>query len=727
MSMMAPIAGFRLRIGSAVLGAMLALAAVPAASHAQPLPDPSAPHPTAAESWTADNGDGSFTNPIFNDEFSDPDIIRVGDDYYMTGTTMHMMPGLPVLHSRDLVNWTLRSYAFDRLDLGPGWRLEDGQDIYGQGIWAPSLRFQDGMFTIFANVNGVGLQVFRSASPDGPWTRTPFEGDLHDVSVLFDDDGRVWAVYNYDEVRLVEIKPDLSGVIEGSERVIMPAGNALGEGHHFYKIDGRYYIITANYAPVGRMMAIRADSLDGPWETVQISARETMGEPLGWGVGNIGLGTDLPAAGDPVELTPSPPADRFGASPLHQGGIVELPNGDWWGFSMMDVRSMGRTVYLSPVTWKDGWPFFGLPGNLGRSPRSWLKPATGHDDPPRPTWQRSDNFAGPDLQPIWQWNHLPVDKAWTLRGGRLHLTALPASDFLRARNTLTQRAVAPESIAEVTIDGRDLGAGDRAGLALLNIPYGTLSVERSGDGWQIRHYDQQRDRTETAPLPGPVVRLRTHVDLDSELGQFSYSTDGGTGWQSIGEPLRLPYQLKTFQGVRFALFAYNGEGRTGGAAQFDDFAVTEPLADRSGNIPLSKTVTIANLADESLLWADPHGMLHVAAAGSAEAEGKRAHFKIHDRGQGRVAIEALGVPGPANFVTIVGEGMPADVRFQRESDASLFQWQDMLRGQFMLMSLRTHRYLGIDPATGEPYAADWPGASPSRRDGTVFRWSEPQD
>lgn len=207
----------------------------------------------------------------------------------------------------------------------------------------------------------------------------------------------------------------------------------------------------------------------------------------------------------------------------------------------------------------------------------------------------------------------------------------------------------------------------------------------------------------------------------------SLSADGGTRWQSIGEPLRLPYQLKTFQGVRFALFAYNGEGRTGGAAHFDDFAVTEPLADRSGNIPLSQTVTIANLADESLLWANPHDMLHVAAAGSAEADGADAHFKIHDRGHGRVAIEALGVPGPANFVTIVGEGMPADVRFQRESEASLFQWQDMLRGQFMLMSLKTHRYLGIDPATGEPYAADWPGASPSRRDGTVLRWSEPQD
>ena len=140
MIVMSPIANFRLRIGSAAVGAMLALAGRPAFAGTEPQP-----HPTAAESWTADNGDGTFTNPIFNDEFSDPDIIRVGDDYYMTGTTMHMMPGLPVLHSRDLVNWTLRSYAFDRLDLGPDWRLEDGQDIYGQGIWAPSLRFHDGI------------------------------------------------------------------------------------------------------------------------------------------------------------------------------------------------------------------------------------------------------------------------------------------------------------------------------------------------------------------------------------------------------------------------------------------------------------------------------------------------------------------------------------------------------------------------------------------------------
>ncbi len=116
----------------------------------------------AKRSWAADNGNGTYSNPLFYDEFSDPDMIRVGDDYYLTGTTMHTMTGLPILHSRDLVNWKIIAYAFDRLDLGPAFRMEGGRGIYGGGIWAPCFRYHDGMFYIFANVNGYGLQVFRS-------------------------------------------------------------------------------------------------------------------------------------------------------------------------------------------------------------------------------------------------------------------------------------------------------------------------------------------------------------------------------------------------------------------------------------------------------------------------------------------------------------------------------------------------------------------------------------
>ena len=120
-----------------------------------------------AQTWTADNGNGTFTNPLFYDEFSDPDLIRVGEDYYLTGTTMHAMPGLPILHSKDLVNWEFLTYASDKLDFGPQYRLENGQTVYGQGIWAPSFRYHKGTFYIFTNVNGRATQVFRATDPKG--------------------------------------------------------------------------------------------------------------------------------------------------------------------------------------------------------------------------------------------------------------------------------------------------------------------------------------------------------------------------------------------------------------------------------------------------------------------------------------------------------------------------------------------------------------------------------
>ena len=172
------------------------------------------PTAAAAQTWEADLGNGTYSNPLFYDEFSDPDLIRVGDWFYMTGTTMHAVPGLPVLRSRDLVNWEFVSYAMPSFPEGPEYRLEDGKDMYGQGIWAPVLRHHAGRFHIFANINGRGLQVFTATDPAGPWTHTKIDRNLHDLSVLFDDDGRVWAVFDYNEVRLVELKADLSGVVD---------------------------------------------------------------------------------------------------------------------------------------------------------------------------------------------------------------------------------------------------------------------------------------------------------------------------------------------------------------------------------------------------------------------------------------------------------------------------------------------------------------------------------
>jgi len=679
---------------------------------------PGAPRTT----WMPDNGNGTYTNPLFYDEFTDPDIIRVGGDYYLAGTTMHAMPGLVVLHSKDLVNWSFLSYACDRLDYGPGCRLEDGKDIYGQGIWAPCIRYHNGTFYIFSNINGRKTQLFRATNPAGPWTHSELGSSLHDLSVLFDDNGRIYVVWNYNEVQFAELKPDLSDIIPETKRVLIPSGNAMGEGHHFYKIGGRYYIISANYAPVGRMQCARADRPEGPYETAVISARETMGTQRGWWCGSVGQNSPVPGPGAKFEMF-KPGDNEFGAVPLHQGGIVDLPNGDWWGFSMMDFKSVGRTTFLSPVTWQDGWPYFGLSGNLGRSPRTWIKPAAGIDVAPTPTYQRNDDFSGPTLQPIWQWNHAPVDAKWSLteKPGTLRLHALPAAQFLWARNTLTQRAIGPESSATVVLDGAGLQPGDIAGLGLLNMPCAWIGIARTEQGQVLRYYDQSTDRTIEEPLATTRISLRATGDFDADLARLSYSVDGQT-FKPVGDEIRLPYQLKTFQGVRYALFAYNVAGRDGGQADFSRFRVTEPLADRSNDLPLGKVVTLTNLANGSLVWVNPLGMLHWAQPGSREATGPGTRFRVLDRGRGRVALEAMDGNG---FVTVVGAGLSADVRLlKQESDGSLFQWQDLLRGQCMLLSLKTHRYVGLDPATGEPYSADSPGARPDRRDGTAFVWAE---
>ncbi|WP_455666841.1 glycoside hydrolase family 43 protein [Phocaeicola sp.] len=687
-------------------------------------------------SWTADNGNGTYTNPLFYDEFSDPDLIRVGDDFYLAGTTMHSMPGLVVLHSKDLVNWKFMSYCFDRLNLGDDFRLENGKEAYGQGIWAPCIRYHEGKFYIFSNINGHGMQVFIADNPAGPWKHIQMGGNIHDLSVLFDDDGKIYAVYNYDEVRMIEIKPDFSGYVEGSERVIIPAGNAMGEGHHFYKINGKYYILSANYAPVGRMQCARADRPEGPYETVTISAKETLGTQRVHSVTNVGAGKSVLEDGFKFNIS-SPEGNGLGVVPLHQGGIVDLPNGEWWGFSMMDFRAVGRTTCLSPVTWVDGWPYFGLPGNLGRSPRTWIKPEVGMDVKPHAPYQRSDDFNGKELLPVWQWNHEPVEKKWSLTKGKLRLHTMPARNFLWAKNTLTQRGIGPVSIATVELDGTHLKDGDVAGLGLLNIPYSWLGVLREGKKLVLRFRNQATMETidvETKterykdgiklsgaenPLASGKVYLRVTGRFDEDLAQFSYSFDGHS-FTDIGGQVVLPYQLKTFQGTRYALFASNAKDREGGYAEFDNFRVDEPYADRSAHLPVGKVITLVNIGSGNPAWANPHGMLHSTWRGSEESEGKGCQFRVHDRGQGRVVLEALNGTG---FVTVVGAGLSSDVRLMKnESAGSLFQWQDMLGGQCMLLSLKTNRYIGIGPDTGEPYSADWPGVTPNRKDGTVFEW-----
>lgn len=671
--------------------------------------------PTATEdcTWTADNGNGTFTNPLFYDEFSDPDMIRVGDDYYLTGTTMHTMPGLPVLHSRDLVNWTLLSYAEDRLDLGPEFRLEDGKDSYGRGFWAPCFRYHQDTFYIFSNVNGHGTQIYSSADPAGPWKHRTMNARLHDLTVLFDDDGKIYAVWGYNEVKMVQLTDDLMDVVPGTERVIVPAGSGAGEGSHIYKIDGRYYITNTNYDPMCYQVCLRADDPYGPYEINVMSAEENFGVGQRSRIFNYG--------GPPFDIVDYP-ENYVGCIPMHQGGIVQIQSGEWWGWSMLDFNSVGRVTGLSPVTWQDGWPYFGLPGNLTRSPRTWIKPNTGFDSPPTAPFRRDDDFSGPQLNKLWQWNHVPVDDKWSLseRQGYLRLYSMPATSFWQARNSLTQRGIGPESVATAELDVSGLKEGDIAGLALLNLPYAWIGVSKHEGGNLLRFYNQQTSEAVSKDLESNTIYLRARCNFETDTGYLSYSTDG-KDFTDISGPIRMPYQLRTFQGVRYALFNYNELNKIGGYADFNDFRVDEPRCESLPRpIPVGEVITLRSLADSTMLvsW---RNHLRPVAAGSPFTEDNKSHFRVLDRGEGRVALQSVAT---GRFLTVKGNAGLAEVRFEEKDQGavSTFQWQDMLRGDLMLMSLYNHRYIFADPMAGSLCSADARGARPDRKGGACFVW-----
>ena len=685
------------------------------------------------KSWTADNGNGTFTNPLFYDEFSDPDIIRVGDDYYLAGTTMHTVPGLVILHSKDLVNWENISYCFDRFDFPDDkFALKNHQEIYGQGIWAPAIRYANGQFYVFSNINGKGLQCYTAKDIHGPWTHHNMQGNIYDLSVLFDDDGKIYAIHKYAEVHCTELKPDMSGPVEGTDRVIIPEGNGVGEGHHMYKINGMYYLISTDYSPNGRTLCSRSKNIWGPYETRVISADETYGYH-GVGRTTVPRGTKYRIGEDGTKFGVSPAsADATGCDNAHQGGIVQAKDGTWWALLMQDFHSIGRTVCLMPMTWEDGWPMVGLKGNLGRAPRTWFKPDTklgcyGIGEEPQPIsapYNRNEDFNGKQLGRVWQWNHNPDDKMWSLKNGKLRLNSMPAEQLMWARNTLTQRVIGPKSITTVELSVNGLKDGDVAGLGNINIPCSWIGISlppspsKRGGEYLLRCFEQMTNDTISlsVDLPDGKIWLRCIGEYDDNQAQYAYSLDGKT-FKALGRMMPLTYQLITFQGSRHALFAFNIKGKNGGYAEFDNFTVEEPMANRSKNIPYGKTIRIINKATGRPAIALKHGMLYDTHAGD---KSELTQFRVIGS-NGTVSLQCAD----GRYVKVYGNGLPGDVRFTNDlMEAERFLWQDFLDHDFMLLSLKNHRYIGKSPTTGSPYSMDFAGPDPARRNGAVLHWEE---
>ena len=505
-------------------------------------------------------------NPLTGLDYPDPDVIRVENVYYMVSTTMHFFPGCEILRSYDLANWEHAAYVFERLDSTQGQRLLGTQNIYGKGMWAASLRYHGGLFYVLFSANDTKkTYLFTAERIEGPWTKKEVEGFYHDASLLFDDDGKVYLSSGNCDVRIVQLKEDLSGPMPGglSRIAVSDAGNPLlgYEGSHFYKINGKYYLFLIH-------------SLQTQWKRVQacFAADSLTGEFRGGDILNDDLG--------------------YHNQGVAQGGVVDTPEGDWYAVLFQDRGAVGRIPVLIPLSWKDGFPVLGKDGAV---PEKILVRAAKTEHAYEPL-VCSDDFRGGaelskeetarkygtfGLRSAWQFNHEP-DLTFVKhcpRKGKLFLkTGKQSTDVLQAQNTLTQRMRFPFCAAEVTLDVTGLKDGDCAGLCALQGCYGFVGVKkRQGETHVVMVSRELLDgqllpekEWEAVFLPEKSVRLRLEADFTDGRDEARFFYLAGDTWKPIGALHKLYFRLDHFTGCRFGLFLYSKE-QIGGTAGFQEF------------------------------------------------------------------------------------------------------------------------------------------------------------
>lgn len=487
-------------------------------------------------------------NPIIWADVPDTSVLRVGDTYYMSSTTMHMVPGLPIMYSKDLINWKLASYAHYSLGDTVGLNLNNGRSEYGNGSWASSLRFYKGKFYVSTFAISTGkTHIYSTDAPfSGKWEEKSFSPMLHDSSLFFDDDGRVYMIYAANNIRIVELKEDLTGIKPGGidKEIIHQIGRAAGgqiglggEGSQMFKVNGKYYLFNITW-PRNDMrteLVSRADSITGPYET-----RVCM-------------------------------KDRG----IAQGGIFDSPDGKWYAVLFRDSGAVGRIPYLMPVEWSDGWPVLGVDGKVPQT----LDIPVAND--PIPAIVASDDFESSSLNPVWQWNHNPVEKDWSLtaRPGFMRITTGRIDkNILDAKNMLTQRTFGPACSAVIKLDVSGMKDGDCAGLCALQKTYGYIAALKSGEEKSIAVFSKpdgvHQQATEFIPLNQNTVWFKISCDFQDQkdVARFYYSLNG-TDWISLGEELHMVYTLPHFMGYRFGLFNFATKS-AGGTVDFDSYKIS---------------------------------------------------------------------------------------------------------------------------------------------------------
>jgi beta-xylosidase len=496
----------------------------------------------ALEMNHSDNLDGTFTNPLIWSDYPDPDIIRVGKDFYMASSSFTDAPGIPICHSRDLVNWRVIGHVYDRLpDSNPAYSMQEDRVAYRGGSWAPSIRHHRGKFYVCFCTPAEGFFMAVSDRPQGPYELIPFGVELYDPGLFFDDDGRVYVAHGANTILITELTADARAIKAPGRTVCQTAFGTPLEGSHLHKRDGWYYLCCTCRGYNGIEVCFRSRDLFGPYESRVISADDANYEGAG----------------------------------VHQGGFLDLENGESWFFMFQDRDFLGRVPVLYQVHWRDGWPLTGDPENHWRLPVTQPKPSL----PPSPACapETSDDFETPELGLQWHWNHNPDDSRWSLtaRPGHLRLVSASAPDLLRARNTLTQKIIGPSSEATALLDWSGLLEGDIAGICIQNIPYAFLGLEIR-NGRPLLVADRNGTEDEVIEFPGTESPIQLLVEATaSGEALFSWSNDGEK-FQQIGNPFVMEFTVKTFLGNKFGLFCFNRNGTGGGHADFDWFRIPAP-------------------------------------------------------------------------------------------------------------------------------------------------------
>ncbi|MBR5116633.1 MAG: family 43 glycosylhydrolase, partial [Lachnospiraceae bacterium] len=454
----------------------------------------------------SDQGDGTYRNPVIYGDYSDPDVIRHGDDYYLISSSFSNAPAIPVLHSCDLVNWKVINYVCDRV---PAYRYLN--PIHGCGVWAPSIRYHKGYFYVYFPMPDEGIYVSRAKDPAEKWDEPVCilpEAGVIDPCPFFDDDGKTYLITavagsrkGYKSVlRIHDLSSDGMQVLSDARIIYDGRGteNDPIEGPKVYKRDGRYYI----FAPAGGVKGgfqtvLRADSIEGPYEYRIVMQQ--------------------------------------GNSPVngpHQGAWVDTVTGEDWFLHFQDVFAGGRIVHLQPMRWQDGWPVIGQASDgetCGEPVIAYRKPSVKKHDiaPCEPA--NSDDFADgkPGLQ--WQWNANPSED-WLSPGpnGRgIRLRAVKANELRQIAdipNLLLQKWPAPEFVCETVMNVQGLKAGDEAGIVSMGEFFGALSIRRSIDEQGLDQFDiictkgrQEFDR-QAAFARSAVRRHRIDAGLLKEHG-----------------------------------------------------------------------------------------------------------------------------------------------------------------------------------------------------------------